>query len=533
MGATHLTNFLHMNGTSKDISEITDPGIETTVPQTRTSTSESHEEKRVHEYSTSKPVLDAVVKVFSTHCEPNYSLPWQMSKQNYSFSSGFVIEGRRILTNAHSVDHHTVVQVKKRNEDTKFIANVLAVGNECDLSLLTVDDPDFWTGLSPLQFGDLPDLQASVAVVGYPIGGESISVTAGVVSRVEMHMYQHAKLDLLSIQIDAAINPGSSGGPALNTRGEVVGIAFQGLDADETENIGYLVSRNVVSHFLLDYERNGSYTGFCDFGFKWQNLECDTLRRFKNMRKEDSGVLVVNVNTTAPASKVLKKHDIILSIDGLSVSNAGSVPFRDEECILFPYIATQKFCGDYCHMKILREDKYLDVEYELRDRKESMLVPILEERKKPEYFTIAGLVFVTMSEPYLESEFGEAWAFFAPRWVLCAQQQSGKAFDDEEVVILSQILHASINVHYALAVNRRVSSFNGRRVRNLAHLASLVEDCSSEFLEFDLDVRWEVEDHYVTSIVLDRHEAMDASRDILHTHCIPAASSIGQLKSSS
>lgn len=455
-----------------------------------------------------------------------------MTKQENTFSSGFIIDGHRILTNAHSVDHHTVVQVKKRNEDKKYIADVLAVGNECDLSLLTVDDPDFWVGLSPLQFGDLPDLRAAVAVVGYPIGGESISVTAGVVSRVEMHMYQHAKHDLLSIQIDAAINPGSSGGPALNTRGEVVGIAFQSLDVDETENIGYLVSRNVVSHFLRDYTQNGTYTGFCDFSFNWQNLECDTMRRFKNMRKEDSGVLVVNVNKTSPANEVLQKHDIILSIDGVNVSNAGSVPFRDDESILFQYIATQKFCGDSCHMKILRNGEYLDVAYELRNRKESMLIPVLEERKKPEYFTIAGLVFVTLSEPYLISEFGRDWDYFAPGWLRGAAQQSGKDFDDEEVVILSQILHATINVHYDPAVNRRVDCFNSKKIRNLAHLASLVEACSSEFLEFDLDVRYEVGDHYVTSIVLDRQEAIDASKDILATHCIPAASSIGPLESS-
>lgn len=100
---------------------------------------------------------------------------------------------------------------------------------------------------------------------------------------------------------------------------------------------------------------------------------------------------------------MLKKQDIILSIDGVSVSNVGSVTFRDEHRIRFPYIATQKFCVDYCHLKILRDNKYLEVEYELRDRNESMLVPNVEERNKPEYFIIDWLVFVTIPEPYLDS----------------------------------------------------------------------------------------------------------------------------------
>lgn len=136
-------------------------------------------------------VLDAVVKIYATHCDPNYSLPWQMRRQTQSTSSGFVIAKRRILTNAHSVEHFTVVKVKKRGSDHKYIARVLAIGNECDIALLTVHDEDFWNDLKPLKFGTLPELQASVIVVGYPIGGENISVTAGVVSRVEIQEYTH------------------------------------------------------------------------------------------------------------------------------------------------------------------------------------------------------------------------------------------------------------------------------------------------------------------------------------------------------
>lgn len=70
------------------------------------------------------------------------------------------------------------------------------------------------------------------------MGGECISITAGVVSRVEMTVYAQAEQELLSIQIDAAINPGNSGGPVVNDDGEVVGVAFQSLDGSDVENIG-------------------------------------------------------------------------------------------------------------------------------------------------------------------------------------------------------------------------------------------------------------------------------------------------------
>jgi hypothetical protein len=83
------------------------------------------------------------------------------------------------------------------------------------LALLTTDDDSFWEGTTPLQLGGIPELQDPVAVIGYPTGGDNISVSVGVVSRVEPQQYTHGATNLLAIQIDAAINPGNSGGPAV------------------------------------------------------------------------------------------------------------------------------------------------------------------------------------------------------------------------------------------------------------------------------------------------------------------------------
>lgn len=164
-------------------------------------------------------VLDCVLKVFCTHCEPNYELPWAMTPQSTSTSSAFIIRGRHILTNAHSVEHHTSVKVKHRDSDTKYAATVVAIGIECDIALLKVEDEEFWshfdehsTNAKPnrapyLTPGPLPHLQDSVFVVGYPSPGNQISVTAGVASRVEMQQYVHGQDELLTVQIDAAVSP--------------------------------------------------------------------------------------------------------------------------------------------------------------------------------------------------------------------------------------------------------------------------------------------------------------------------------------
>lgn len=443
-----------------------------------------------------------------------------MRRQTQSTSSGFAISGRRILTNAHSIEHHTVVRVKKRAGDRKYIARVLTYGNECDLALLTVEDNSFWHGIQPLQFGKLPDLQASVIVVGYPIGGENISVTAGVVSRVEIQEYTHGDSQLLGIQIDAAINSGSSGGPALNHDNHVVGIAFQSMNSGDAENIGYLVAESVVDHFLKDYDRNSKYTGFCHCGFTWQKMENKALRKCMNMSPDDSGVLVRRVMKTSPANKVLKPEDIVTSIDGVSVSNAGTVPYRSGERISFHYIITTKFTGDIVDVGILRNGKHLQVQYELRDSSENLLVPVRERRRQPEYFTIAGLVFVALSEPYLVAEYGDKWDLKAPVRLLERLLYGSKEHVDEQIVLLSQVLNAEINIEYECVINTRVQKFNGTKLRNLAHLAKMVDECTTDFLRFDLDDE---------IVVVEREEALEASAEILETHCIPSASSIGDL----
>ena len=62
------------------------------------------------------------------------------------------------------------VKIKRRGDDRKFLAQVLAIGTECDIALLTVEDEEFWQDVEPLQLGPLPRLQDAVAVIGYPIG---------------------------------------------------------------------------------------------------------------------------------------------------------------------------------------------------------------------------------------------------------------------------------------------------------------------------------------------------------------------------
>lgn len=80
-------------------------------------------------------LLNGVVRIYCTHSQPNFGMPWQRMKQEFSTSTGFVIDGNRILTNAHAVEYGSLIQVKKRSSEKKYVASVIAGKNILCLTL--------------------------------------------------------------------------------------------------------------------------------------------------------------------------------------------------------------------------------------------------------------------------------------------------------------------------------------------------------------------------------------------------------------
>ncbi|CAL4986952.1 unnamed protein product [Urochloa decumbens] len=462
------------------------------------------------------PCMDAVVKVFCVHTEPNFSLPWQQRRQSSSIGSGVIVGGRRVLTNAHCVEHHTQVKLKRRDSDTKFLATVLAMGRECDIALLTVSDDEFWEGVSPVEFGALPALQDAVTVVGYPIGGDTISVTSGVVSRIQTVPYSVlASSKLLGLQIDAAINYGNSGGPAYNDRGKCVGLAFRKNISNDADNIGYVIPTPVITHFIEDYEKSGKYTGFPTLGIKWQKMENPDLRNAMGMKPDQKGILVKRVEPTCPASGCLQPSDVILSFDGVDIGNDGTVPFRHGERIGFSYLVSKKYTGEKALIKVMRDSEVHEFEMTLSTHKR--LIPGHLNGRPPSYYIVAGIVFAAVSVPYLRAEYGKSYEHRAPAKLVVKHLHALAESADEQLVVISQVLAADINTGYEDISNSQVVSFNGQPVKNLKNLVTMVENCKDKFLKFGLE--------FGQIVILETKTAKAATQDILTARRIPSAMS--------
>ncbi|KAL2236530.1 UNVERIFIED_CONTAM: Protease Do-like 2, chloroplastic [Sesamum indicum] len=385
-----------------------------------------------------KKSLSKSAEVYCTHTAPDYSLPWQKQRQYTSTGSAFMIGQGKLLTNAHCVEHDTQVKVKRRGDDTKYVAKVTS--------------------------------------------------------------YAHGSSELLGIQIDAAINPGNSGGPAFNDQGECIGVAFQVYRSDDVENIGYVIPTTVVSHFLEDYERNGKYTGFPCLGVLLQKLENPALRTCLKVPTNE-GVLVRKVEPTSHATSALKEGDVIVSFDNVRVGCEGMVPFRSTERIAFRYLISQKFTGGVANIGIIRGGQFMEVQVVLNPRVH--LVPYHIEGGQPSYLIVAGLVFTPLSEPLIEEECEDSIGLK----LLAKARYSMAKFKGEQIVILSQVLANEENIGYEDMSNEQVLKLNGTWIRNIHHLAHLVDSCKDKYLVFEFD------DNFL--VVLERESALAASTSIL------------------
>jgi len=462
-------------------------------------------------------MLNSVVKVFCTSTSPNYAQPWQMKRQSSSTSSGFIVSGNRIIGNAHGVTNSSSIRVRKHGDAKKYSASIEFISHEADLVILTVPDINFWHGLSPLELGGVPRLHENVSVAGYPTGGDNLSVTKGVVSRVVVGTYSHSGENLLCVQIDAAINSGNSGGPAMQGN-KVVGVAFETLSS--AQNIGYIIPVPVIRHFLEDVDRHKKYTSFPRIGFTWQKMENESLRKAFRMSDDKHGVLISSVEPLDNAYGILQRDDVLLSIDDTDIADDGTVFFRRGERVSFRYIESTKFVGEQMSMKVLRNGKEIDLKLTLEARK--ALCPLHLHDQLPSYYVHAGLTFTVLSRSYLYHEWGKEWHKKAPVELVEHAYYGILEREDQQVVILSQILVDDINTGYQSTFhNLRVERVNGIKISNLKQIVEIVESAERNnelFLRFDLD-RDKI-------ICLETDAARSATSRILKQNNISSAKSI-------
>ena len=280
---------------------------------------------------------------------PFKTIPGTKKKIEQNIGSGFIIsKDGLIITNKHVVsdsqaDYKVITNNEKEYEVKKIYRDPLN-----DLAIIKIDD----NGLKPLKLGDSSKLklgQLAIAI-GTPLGEFTNTITSGIISGLGRGITTGSpfegfveKLDNV-IQTDAAISAGNSGGPLLNSKGQVIGINT--AIAGEAENIGFAIPVNVAKGLIDKFEERGFDYKTPYMGIRYQMVDKQTAI----LNKIAEGAYIIEVVPDSPAEKAgLEDEDIITEFNGKEING------KDDQGLA--KVILEKNAGDKVKIEYVRDGK--------------------------------------------------------------------------------------------------------------------------------------------------------------------------------
>lgn len=456
-------------------------------------------------------VRDSVVKITVTARTPDLLHPWTKQSPRDASGTGVVIDGNRILTNAHVVTYASQIFVESSESSDKHVAEVVAVGPGIDLAVLKLEDESFFAKHPPLpRSRELPSVKDGVLTYGYPTGGSSLSVTKGIVSRIEYVPYGEGVAGV-RVQVDAAVNPGNSGGPAL-VDGKVIGLVFSGVRG--ADNIGYIIPSEEIDLFLDD-AKDGRYDGKPVMYDRLQTFENPALRGLLKLDRKATGMIVHAPDRDDDYP--LKTWDLITKIGGHEVDNTGFVKVKGDLRLRFQYYVQKLAKDGKVPLTIVRKGEEKAIELPVSARHE-MLIESLKGRY-PSYFVYGPLVFSPVTTEFLANFDRAGNQFYAvlgaigsPLVTRRGDRPSGPG--EELVVVTAPMFPHRIGKGYDNPFAKVVREINGVKVKNLKHLVELLRDTKETFTTIVFD------DKASETLAFNHKDALSATEDVLNDNGI-------------
>ncbi|MCY4044905.1 MAG: trypsin-like peptidase domain-containing protein [Cellvibrionales bacterium] len=422
---------------------------------------------------------NAVVKIRVQAKTANIHYPWNTGSLQQKVGSGFIINvdgQKRILTNAHVISNNASIRVRKIGSDTEHPAAVEFISQQRDLALLKPVNPDFFNGTVALPFHD-KDVAIGDTVIsfGFPMGGRTITTTKGVLSRIDFNSYSFSGYDNIVYQIDAAVNPGVSGGPTLSDN-QVIGVNFQGIN--NADNIGYIIPHSVVDDFLKDTKRSNHSAPYVHevpfIPINYTPLQNEQLRKIIGIAPEETGILVSELSGL---EEHLRIDDIILSIEGYPIGNQGNIKLFANDTISWQALISSKQIGEHVSLEIKREGQTQTIDYPLsHSYSDSYRIPS-SNKNNVNYIVIGGLVIIEVNQ----NIYKDSQMYNLPN--LTKYQRRFRKTDAttvERVLIVSNVLFHPANEFYEGLKYSVLTSINGEKLLNLEHLKTQLDKAQED-----------------------------------------------------
>lgn len=347
-----------------------------------------------------KKVRDTVIQVFGHVAEFNWLEPYKTPDQSDSAGSGFFInEHGDIISNYHVIAQSSSVEIQIPSFGLeRFDVDIVGVCPERDIALLRLSKEAHEKiinqrgKIAHLKLGDSDSILRSqeVLALGYPLGQTRLKSTLGIVSGRE-------RLGASGfIQITAPLNPGNSGGPAVNTNGEVIGINSRGIL--EAQNVGYIIPINEVKSALKDLHKV-KLLRKPTLGCIFKAATPEMVAYLGN--PHDGGWYMAKVfKGTLLESVGAKEGDMLYEINGHRIDMYGdiNVPWSEDKASLFEFL-NRMTVGDTITMGIYRKGSFKEFKFKFEPKYLPPIRMIYPEFEKDaiDYEIIGGMVVMQLS----------------------------------------------------------------------------------------------------------------------------------------
>lgn len=457
-------------------------------------------------------VRDLVVKIHAVRRTPNVFKPWTNHTPQQIKGSGVIITGKRILTNAHVVRYASQIYVQPNQSADKISAHVIAIAPSMDLAVLSLEDESFFDNRGALPFAsELPRVKERVNVYGYPTGGSELSVTQGIVSRIEYTDYYYLTTGL-RIQVDAALNFGNSGGPAVSD-GKLVGLVYSLIQ--NAQSIGYLIPVEEIELFLADVA-DGTYDGKPQLFDFLRPIENDALRQRLALPKDVNGVLVAAPYRNDP-SYPLKQWDVITRVGDQPIDSDGKVAVRYDLRLSALYLVPHYAKNGTVGLTVFREGRFHSLNVPVLTKRE-LAMPYLLDRN-PRYFIYGPIVFSQATQEFAERLRNQSTLELSKE----ASPLVVRRFDrpriagEEIIVVASPMFPHRIAKGYNEPYRSVLSTVNGVKVNNLRQLVEILRDNDGPQVTLSFV---EKANHGPDVMVFNRAEILAATEDVLEDNGI-------------
>lgn len=413
-------------------------------------------------------IKDTVVQIFVQVTEEDWFQPYKTPAQYPAFGSGFFIQGDGlpegfIVTNAHVIGQARTVWVQVPSLGKRIIdVEVVGMSPDRDLALLKVKPESLeyiklTLGKVPaLEIGDSDKIHRAdeVLAVGYPLGQQAVKSTTGIISGGELHM----------IQTSAPINPGSSGGPLLNTQGQVIGINTAGVT--EAQNVGYAIRANDLKIILPDLQKV-KLLRKPFLGVLYSNAS-EWLTDYLG-NPQPGGCYIVEVVKDSLLYKAgIKRGDMLYEMNGYHIDIYGEmeVPWSEDKIAITDYLSRLAI-GDSINLTLYRkgECKKIKVSFNL-----SELPPIRKVfpgYEQIDYEVFAGMVVMPLTLNHVHILINNA-----PGLAKYAETKN----QGEPILLITHVFPSS-QLYRTRTINAgsTINEINGVKVKTLEELRDVIK----------------------------------------------------------